>query len=182
MQESVNTQMHQAAGLQASNHIGVSTKFENYYHVECHGADGTLKWVEDFENLVVNEGLDHILDIVLSGGVQITTWYVGLKNTGTAVAADTMLSHASWTENVTYSEAVRQTWTDGGVSGQSVDNSASKAAFSINGTTTIFGAFLVSNSTKSGSTGVLYGVGDFASSRAVINGDTLSVTITCTAA
>jgi len=48
----------------------------------------------------------------------------------------------------------------------------------MNGTTTIFGAFLTSNNTKSGTTGKLYAVGNFASSRAVENGDQLLVTYT----
>ena len=94
-----------------------------------------------------------------------------------------MSSHSGWTENTTYSESVRQTLTLGSVSGGSVSNSASKAAFTINGTTTVGGAFLVTNSTKGGSTGTLYGGGAFAEgNRSVVSGDTLNVTITLTAA
>jgi hypothetical protein len=113
---------------------------------------------------------------------EASRWFVGLKNTGTPVAGDTMASHASWTENTTYSETARPALVPGAVASGSVDNSASKAAFSINGTTTIFGAFLTDIATKSGTAGVLYGVADFAASRAVISGDTLNVTVTLTAA
>jgi hypothetical protein len=56
-----------------------------------------------------------------------------------------------------------------------MSNSSSKAVFSINGTSTIYGAGLSSNNTKSGTTGLLYGAGDFSASRAVENGDSLSV-------
>ena len=159
-----------------------TVKLKNFYKVECFGFDGKLKWIEEFENLVVNVGLDHLLDVTLSAGTQITAWYVGLKNSGTVAASDIMSSHAGWTENTTYSNATRPTWTDGGVSSQSVDNSASKAQFNINGTTTIYGAFLTSVNTKGGTTGTLYGAGDFSSSRAVVSGDTLNVTVTATAA
>ena len=93
-----------------------------------------------------------------------------------------MASHSSWAENTTYSESVRQTLTLGTPAAGSVNNSSSKATFSINGTTTIFGAFLVTNSTKGGTSGTLYGVVDFGSPRAVISGDTLEITVTLTAA
>lgn len=148
-----------------------------HFHVECFGADGELKWTDEINNIVVTAGLNEIMDVVLGSGTQHTSWYVGLKNTGTALAADTMGSHSSWTENVTYSNANRVTWTKNGASsGGAMSNSSSPASFSINGSTTIFGAFITSDNTKSGTTGVLFAVGDFASSRAVISGDTLQVT------
>jgi len=54
--------------------------------------------------------------------------------------------------------------------------------FTINGTATVAGAFITSSNTKSGTTGTLYGAVDFSSSRSVISGDTLTVTVTLTAA
>ena len=93
--------------------------------------------------------------------------------------ADTMASHSPWAEIVPYSNGTRVTWTGGTVAAGSVDNSASPAAFTINATATVYGAFLVDNSTKSGSTGNLFGMGVFAASRGVLTGDTLNVTITC---
>ena len=142
--------------------------------------DGKIIDLWEMENLVTTEGLNRYLDATLKTGFASPTWYVGLKNTGTPVAGDVMNSHGSWTENVTYSDATRPAFTPGTIASGSVDNSASKAVFNINGTTTIFGAFMTTVNTKSGTTGVLLGVGDFASSRAVINGDILNVTITCT--
>ena len=154
------------------------------WSVRCLDRDGRVKWEDAFQNLVVNAGLDHLLDATLSAGTQITTWYVGLTDSSPTVAAgDTMASHAGWAEDQNYSEAVRQTWSDGGVSSQSVDNSASKATFSMNGTTTVGGAFLTSNSTKGGTTGTLYAVGAFSEgNRSVVNGDTIEVTATFTMA
>ena len=93
-----------------------------------------------------------------------------------------MSSHAGWAVVADYSESVRQTLTLGTASSGSIDNSASKAAFSINGTATVAGAFITDSSTKSGTSGTLYGVVDFSSSRSVISGDTLTVTVTLTAA
>lgn len=93
-----------------------------------------------------------------------------------------MASHSGWTEVTDYSQSVRQTLTLGTAAAGSIDNSASKASYSINATATVAGAFINSDSTKSGTSGTLYGVVDFASSRSVISGDTLEVTVTLTAA
>lgn len=144
---------------------------------------GGRNWIEKYHNIVVNQGLDHLLDATLAAQTQITSWYVGLKGSGTPAAADIPSSHVTWSEDTTYSESVRQTWTpNGAASSQSVTNSSARATFSINGTTTIYGAFLISNSTKGGTTGKFYAVGNFGSSRAVISGDSLLVTATFTSA
>jgi hypothetical protein len=152
------------------------------YRVECLDPEGNLKWLEEVENTVVNTGLDDLLDKYFKGSSYTAGFFVGLKNTGTIAGGDTMASHAGWTENTTYSNATRPALSLGTVSAQSVDNAASKASFTINGSTTIFGAFVTTNSTKGGTTGTLYGAADFAASRAVLNGDTLNVTVTLTAA
>jgi len=59
-----------------------------------------------------------------------------------------------------------------------ISNSASPSVFSINGSTTVGGAFLTSDSTKSGTSGILFSAADFQSpgDRTVVNGDTLNVT------
>lgn len=151
--------------------------------VVCRDRHGRIKWTDRIENLVVNQGLDHLLDVTLSAGSQITSWFVGLTDgTPTPAAGDTLASHAGWTEVTAYDEATRQGWTDGGVSGQSVDNSGSPAVFTINANgTTVGGAFLTSAS--SGTSGTLYAVGAFtAGNKLLDDDDTLSVTATFTAA
>jgi hypothetical protein len=83
-----------------------------------------------------------------------------------------------------YDEAARQTWTDGGVSSQSVSNSASPATFTISTDgTTVGGLFLTSVSTKGGTTGTLYAAGAFsAGDKSLDDNDTLDVTATFTQA
>ena len=169
-------------GLKMKEDNNVDLRLKNTWEVVCKGSDGKEKWRELNDNLIVTVGLNSLLTEYFKGSSYTAAWYIGLKSTGTALAADTMSSHSSWAVNVTYSESVRQTLTLGTPSAGSVDNSASKATFSINGTTTIFGAFLTSSNTKSGTSGTLYGVVDFGSSRAVISGDTLEITVTLTAA
>lgn len=145
----------------------------------------SMKWEDGGHNLVVNEGLQHILDILyLSATAQVDPWYCLIMNGTPSVAAgDTMSSHAGWTENQNYSEAVRQTYTDVRTA-QSVDNSAAKATYSIDtDTQTIGGAALCSVSTKGGTTGTLLSGAAFTGgNKSADNGDTLQVTYTFTAA
>ena len=153
------------------------------YHVECIKPDGTLRWADDFHNVVATVGLNDSLDKHFKGSSYTAAWYVGLADaTPTFAAGDTMGSHGGWTEADDYSESVRQTLTLGTPSSGSVDNSASKASFAINATVTIGGAFLTTVNTKNGTTGILYGGGAFTGgNRAAQSGDTLNVTVTLTA-
>ena len=169
-------------GLKMKEDNNVDLRLKNTWEVVCKGSDGKEKWRELNDNLIVTVGLNSLLTEYFKGSSYTATWCVGLKSTGTALAADTMSSHSSWTEITDYSESVRQTIVLGTPSAGSVDNSASKSTFSINGTTTIYGAFLANASAKGGTGGILYGVVDFGSSRAVISGDTLEITVTLTAA
>lgn len=159
-------------------------ELENVYTIECFDREGNLKWVEEVRNLVTTAGLNDNLDKYLKGSSYSAAFYVGLTDgTPTVNAADTMASHAGWAEVVAYTEGTRPALTLGAVSGGSVNNSASKASYAVNANaTTIGGAFITTNNTKSGTTGVLYGVGAFSGGdKSADDGDTLNVTVTCTA-
>lgn len=149
------------------------------YHVECYGANGALKWVEDYENLVTTAGKTDIVDKYFKGSAYTAAWFLGLKGAGTAAAGDTMASHAGWAEVTAYSNATLPAITFGTTSAGS--NTATAVTFNINGTATVAGAFVTTNSTKGGTTGTLYSAGDFAASRSVVSGDTLNVTLTVSA-
>jgi len=156
-----------------------------FYTVECVGADGVVKWTDKLDNLVVNQGIQYMAGTGLTSVSQITTWYIGLYGAGASnnpAAGDTMASHSGWTEVVPYSNATRPTCTfaTATTANPSVaTNSASPAVFNINATATVGGAFLVSNNTKSGTTGTLFSASDFTTGdRNVVSGDTLNVTYT----
>jgi hypothetical protein len=167
--------------LAAAGGLHCGMQRSSVYHFECFDKDGNLKWEETQHNLVTTVGLNDSLDKHFKGSSYSATWYVGLTSASpTLSAADTAASKA-WTEIVAYSESVRQTLTLGTVSGGSVSNTASKATFSINGSTTVGGAFVISNSTKSGTTGILYGEAQLSADRSLISGDTLTITVTLTA-
>lgn len=129
-------------------------------------------------NIVVNEGLDYLLDVGLSAASQLTSWYIGLfKGNYTPLATNTGATIAgAATEATEYDEATRQAWTEAGVSSQTITNTASKATFTINDTITAYGAFLVSSSTKSGTSGKLFAAARFSASRSLIATDELLVT------
>jgi hypothetical protein len=154
------------------------------YLVECFDQDGNLKWSLEEHNLVVNVGLQDMNSKYFTGSAYTAAWYLGLI-TGPGVttsASDTMGSHG-WTEFTGYSNATRLACTFGTptTANPSVaTNSASPAAFNINASGTVGGAFLVSNSTKSGTTGTLFSEKAFSSpgDRSVVSGDTLTVTYT----
>jgi len=158
---------------------------KTHFHIVARDPQGNIKWTDEFDNLVVNAGLDDSLDKHLKGSSYTAAWYVGLTDGTPSVAAgDTMASHAGWTEVTAYDEANRQTLTLGSVSGQSVDNSASKAVFTVStNDTTIGGAFITTDDTKGGSSGTLYGGGAFsAGDKTLDDDDTLTITVTLTAA
>ena len=156
------------------------------FTLECRDVDGNLKWSEALHNLVVNVGLQDMNAKYFAGSSYTATWYIGLYGaaaSNTPAAADTSASHAGWTEVVPYSNATRPACTFGTATTANpsvTTNSASPAAFSINATSTVGGAFLISNNTKSGSTGILFSASDFAApgDRVVASGDTLNVTYT----
>jgi hypothetical protein len=156
------------------------------FTLECRDVDGNLKWSEALHNLVVNVGLQDMNAKYFAGSSYTATWYIGLYGaaaSNTPAAADTAASHAGWTEIVPYSNATRPVCTFGTATTADpsvTTNSASPAAFTINATATVGGAFLISNSTKSGSTGTLFSASDFAApgDRVVASGDTLNVTYT----
>ena len=178
-----HTGLQTSAGAVSCAPIHAGRRLKNIFEVECY-RNGELIWSDRFENLVVNAGLDDSLDKHLKGSGYTAAFYVGLTDgTPTVAAGDTMASHAGWAEVTAYDEAVRQTLTLAAVSGQSTDNSANKAVFTIDtNSTTVGGAFVVTDSTKGGAGGTLYGAGAFsAGDKTLDDDDVLNVTVTLTA-
>ena len=138
------------------------------------------------DNLVVNQGLNYLLGAGLAGGSQITTWYIGLfSGNYTVLAADVASGIAAAATEVTaYSGGARPTWTPNSStpSGQSTSNSSSQASFTFTGSVTVFGAFLVSSATISGTGGTLFSGAQFGASKSVVSSDVLNLTYTYTAA
>lgn len=154
------------------------------FTVQCFDKDGNLKWKAQSPNLVVNIGLKDMNDTYFTGSAYTATWFIGLYGAAASnnpAAGDTAASHTGWTEVTAYSQATRPAASFGAATTADpsvISNSGSVAVFSINGTTTVGGAFLISNNVKDGTTGILFSAADFESpgDRAVVSGDTLNVT------
>lgn len=155
---------------------------DGVYSLE-HRRNGKVLYKEDINNLVVDEGLTHILDILFKSGTQITAWYLGIFEANYTPAADDTAANIAvrCTESTAYVEAARVAFTTGAIAANAVDNTASRAVFTINATKTMYGVFLASTSAKSGTLGSLLSVAKFTTARPVISGDELLVTYTMTA-
>lgn len=138
-------------------------------------------WKE--KNIVVDEGLTHLLDTTLHGTTQQSTWYLGIyEGNYTPVSTDTAANIASHsTESVAYDETFRPEWEEEATSNKEITNSANKATFTINATKAIYGAFMISDSTKNGTAGLLFAASKFTVKRDVVATDQLLVTYTVSA-
>ena len=184
------------ATMQSNVVIPEGMGVEGFYHVECRDAQGNLKWNEEFPNLVVAVGKQLMFDTFLKGSsYTVVGPFLGLIGNSTSfLAADTMTSK-TWTEFVNYTvggSAVRGTAvfavaTSSGLSTSNVTTSAaSPIVYTITGAGgTVYGCFLVTGtgavSTQSSTAGTLYSEGNFAVSKNVTVGDTVSVTFSTTA-
>ncbi len=156
------------------------------FTVSCYDADGNLKWEDKSPNLVVNEGLDYMNTQFFTGSGYTASWFLGLYGSGSTnnpAASDTMASHPGWTEVTAYSQSTRPACSFGSATTADpsvISNASSVAVFSINGSTTVGGAFLTTDNTKGGTSGILFSAADFQSpgDRVVVSGDTLNVTYT----
>jgi hypothetical protein len=155
------------------------------FTVTCVGADGQEKWSDTFHNLVVNQGLQDMNSKYFAATGYTSAWYLGLvqgPGSGTTfAAADTLASHAGWTELVpgTAYTGNRKSVTFGTATTADpsvITNSAAPSSFAmlVNGTV-VAGAFL--SSVATGTSGILFSAGDFTGGdKTVDSGDTLNVT------
>lgn len=168
----------QRAGTECVGAGGVFT-------VTCLGSDGQEKWSDTFHNLVVNQGLQDMNSKYFAATGYTSAWFLGLvqgPGSGTTfAAADTLASHAGWTELVpgTAYTGNRKAVTFGTATTADpsvISNSAAPSSFAmlVNGTV-VAGALL--SSVATGTSGILFSAGDFTGGdKTVDNGDTLNVT------
>lgn len=129
-------------------------------------------------NLIVGQGLNHLVGVVLKGDTQITNWYVALFSGDVTVQGSWTASNfaGNATEWTAYDESTRRAWTGGSVSSGAVDSFSSKASFTASSDgQTVRGAALISGSAKGGTSGVLLGATRFPSSKSLDTGEILDV-------
>lgn len=171
------------AGVSAEENLRETLSAHGKYKVQCHAYEGgPLLWEEDIDNLVTTVGKNNLLDSYLAGSAYTAAWYIGLISATSygvgPAAGDTSASHAGWTEDSGYTQGTRPAAAWSAASGGSKSLS-SGAVFTMNANTTIKGCFLISNSAKGGTTGILFSAGMFsAGDQPVVSGNTLTVSYT----
>jgi len=170
---------------------------EGHWYVECHDAQGNLKWTEGFPNLVVAVGKQLMLDTLLKGSsYSVTGPYLGLTNASLTPAAtdvmSTIVPSKEFTNYTVGGSAVRGTavFASSTSTGSTPSNVTSSTATAITYTITgaggtVYGCFLVlgsgASSTQSNTGGTLYSEGNFSVAKTTTAGDTVSVVYSTTA-
>lgn len=154
-----------------------------------------------FNNGIVNEGKDKLLDVMFDGATQISSWYLGLiDNSGfTALANDDTYDDIDqagngWDEFKNYTDGnngdnttTRPEWGPDPASAQSITNST-VAVYNITGSGTVKGVFAVGGGAAPQTKGdhaagsTLWATALFTSGDVTVqNGDQLKVTYTVSA-
>lgn len=155
-------------------------QFGGKFNIQCFDESGNLKWKEHTHNLWVNAGRNYVLDVLFKAATRKDPLYVGLSQTTTPAAGWSMgnAGGATWTEFTGFQDN-RKEFVDSAISSYRVDNTASKATFTVSAAGTVFGAFMVTTATtKGGTSGILLCASNFASSREVQSSDEVRVTYT----
>ena len=130
-------------------------------------------------NLVVNEGMAHILNVALGTIAKPAGHYLALFSGSTAPAANwTAASFAAVANEIVsqtegYAAATRPVWTPANTSTSSIDNLAAVASLTIATASqlNVTGAAMLTNSTRGGTTGALVSASLYAAPRVFQNGD-----------
>lgn len=163
--------------------IGVKGLWRLNFRIRNKTTNEIEEFVDDIHNLVVNEGLNNLLDVMFHAGTQTDPWYIGLKNNGGAAATDTysgMISDGeAWTEFEEYSDH-RKEFVEAAAASQAITNTGSVGQFDITSAGQIYGAFLTSVESKDENPAgaVLFSAGDISSFRTVDSGDQVNITLT----
>lgn len=172
---------------------GDAVEVVGHFMVECIGADGEIKWTEEFDNQVATVGKNLLLDTGLKGSsYTVTGPYLGLissVNYSAVASADTMASHAGWQEagnGTSYpfwdtpASQARSTMTFSAASAGSIATAAAASFHIATNAGTIKGAFVVfganAATANNNTSGTLLSAGTFSGGdRAVATGDTVNV-------
>jgi hypothetical protein len=156
----------------------------------CRDADGNVLWEDEFPNLLTTLGKNFLLDTTLAGSAYTVVGpYMGLISStsfSAVVAADTMASHAGWleagtTNAPTYSARIVCAWS---AASAGVKALSAALTFTMTGTGTVQGAFLVTGSgavvTNLSTAGTLYAGGVLGTPQPVVSTNTLAMSYSTT--
>ena len=146
-----------------------------YHGIQIRDGKVIDEWEE--HNLIVNQGLDHILSTEFCGTTQIQSWYLApFDNNYVPVATDTAASISANAGEITgYSGSGRLAFTPT-ESAQQATNAASPATFTFTAPFNIYGMFLISSQAYNSTAGVLFAAAQFATPKPVAIADQLVIT------
>lgn len=134
-------------------------------------------------NLVVNEGLAHLLNVAMGGKAKATGYYLALFSGATAPAANWTAANfaavaseiVSMTEG--YTSATRPQWTPTDTTSNQIDNFTATASVTIatSSQLNVTGAALLTNSTKGGTSGTLISATKYSAARTFQDGDVYDI-------
>lgn len=147
---------------------------------------GVLIAEADFHNAVTNVAKNDLLNVYFDASTHSTTWGIGLIDNGTfstTSAADTAASHSGWNEYTNYtitggSSLLRGSWSQGSPVGQQITNSSPVAFTFTTSPGALWGIMVIADTTKSGTSGILWSTAPFNAVLNVLVGDLLNVTYT----
>lgn len=144
-------------------------------------ADGSIKWIDENHNLVVDEGLEDALDVQFLSGTQTATasWFILLtEGSPTPAPGDTLATHPGWTEWSAYA-GNRPAWGQSKTAAKTVSN-ATPVTFTSNANGQTVGGGGVCT-VASGTAGTLFNVSAFSQgNRSLDDTESVDVTVTIT--
>lgn len=153
-------------------------------HGEYFGRVNGGGWAKEGDNLIVLEGLAHILSVAFGATPKPAGYYLALFSGTAAPAANwtgsTFSAAASEIVSMTegYTSPTRPVWTPpSSTSSNSIDNMAAVASVTIATASqlNVTGAALLTNSARGGTTGVLVSATKYAAPRTFQNGDVYDI-------
>jgi hypothetical protein len=128
-------------------------------------------------NVMPAEALNHVLSVLLKGGAQNSSWYIGLYEgnftpDGTATAAT---FPASATECTAYAATTRALFNGGSITDASVSDTLNRSEFTMTADKTVYGGFMSSASAKGATSGVLLSAVRFPAPKVLKTSDVLRV-------
>ena len=158
------------------------------FNIQIKDANGNVRDEFACENLVVDDGLDYILNAAFAAGAtaQISSWYLGLINDQhTPAAASTMANVGAGSVEVTaYTPASHPAYTpNGATTAQTISNSDNAATFTITAdSTAVRGLFVTDQSAQGATTGLLLAAAQFPADKILNTNEELVATYTFAAA
>lgn len=140
--------------------------------------DGVTIDTFEADNVIVDEGLNNMLDAALRNSGAQTAWYLGLYGGAyTPVTSETAATVAANAGEVTnYTGGSRPQWRPAAAANRSITNAAQTAVFTFSGNAAVNGAFMISSSQLSGTSGKLMSIVQFGAAKNITAGDTLTLT------